>query len=342
MKKILATSLILSSCCAFASMPFVNTSKIPPPYYGTSVISAAVNNGVIVDHDYGGKTRLKFKVFKYSSEDPIVSPGVTAAHLHMFFGNSCIDKFSTVANLLACDSSTMIGGPANKSAYWMPPIIDTRTGAVVQPYQILLYYTSKSINALKVQPFPEGLKVLAGNPKATTLPKSGPYTFYCSSTDRARKGNYRLDANGLLSTTVSQYQIPNCFGGKTENVNLNFIYPNCWNGVQLDSADHKSHMSYPLKNGTCPRTHPVVLPIAGASFDWHIPKDFDSKYWRLSSDMYDNSLPGGYTMHMDLFSAWQPLFINMIVDNVLKPTKESGMGWIGINPNTGMDTRFVN
>lgn len=39
----------------------------------------------------------------------------------------------------------------------------------------------------------------------------------------------------------------------------------CWDGVNLDSPDHKSHVSYPASGsfettGPCPSTHPVRLP----------------------------------------------------------------------------------
>src|SRR5258708_3236802 len=39
------------------------------------------------------------------------------------------------------------------------------------------------------------------------------------------------------------------------------FFPSCWDGVNLDSADHKSHMAYPSQgdNGDCPSSHPVQL-----------------------------------------------------------------------------------
>lgn len=40
------------------------------------------------------------------------------------------------------------------------------------------------------------------------------------------------------------------------------FFPSCWDGKNLDSPDHKSHMAYPIQNfnsGDCPDTHPVHL-----------------------------------------------------------------------------------
>ena len=48
-----------------------------------------------------------------------------------------------------------------------------------------------------------------------------------------------------------------CDGG----LQLRVRFPCCWDGKNLDSADHKSHMAYPsmVDNGVCPSTHPVRL-----------------------------------------------------------------------------------
>lgn len=39
---------------------------------------------------------------------------------------------------------------------------------------------------------------------------------------------------------------------------LQVFFPSCWNGKDLDSPDHKSHMAYPdgVNSGKCPPTHP--------------------------------------------------------------------------------------
>ena len=49
---------------------------------------------------------------------------------------------------------------------------------------------------------------------------------------------------------------------------LSLTFPNCWDGVNLDSADHRSHMSYPV-NSRCPASHPVNLPRLRVIFPLH-------------------------------------------------------------------------
>jgi hypothetical protein len=47
-----------------------------------------------------------------------------------------------------------------------------------------------------------------------------------------------------------------------EGIRAQVFFPSCWDGVNLDSADHKSHMAYPIQNyngGDCPSSHPVHL-----------------------------------------------------------------------------------
>ena len=38
------------------------------------------------------------------------------------------------------------------------------------------------------------------------------------------------------------------------------IFPKFWNGLQLDSADHKSHLSYGSVGAENPETHPLLIP----------------------------------------------------------------------------------
>jgi hypothetical protein len=51
-----------------------------------------------------------------------------------------------------------------------------------------------------------------------------------------------------------------CEGGFRAEI----TYPSCWDGRNLDSDDHKTHVSYPNAttpdNGPCPSSHPVHLP----------------------------------------------------------------------------------
>lgn len=51
-----------------------------------------------------------------------------------------------------------------------------------------------------------------------------------------------------------------CLGG----IRANHFFPTCWDGKNLDSPDHKSHVAYALgafeSGAPCPSTHPVKIP----------------------------------------------------------------------------------
>lgn len=55
-----------------------------------------------------------------------------------------------------------------------------------------------------------------------------------------------------------------------DGIRLEVMFPSCWDGKNLDSVDHKSHMAYPdlLQNGACPKGFPVRLPTLFYEVIW--------------------------------------------------------------------------
>jgi len=49
-------------------------------------------------------------------------------------------------------------------------------------------------------------------------------------------------------------------------------FPDCWNGKDLDSTDHKSHMAY-RSGSKCPPTHPVPVAQVVLELGWRT-KDY--------------------------------------------------------------------
>ena len=99
-------------------------------------------------------------------DDPIVfagSPG--ASHLHVFFGNTTTDANSTQQSLDA-GNSTCRGGTANRSAYWVPAIIDTGLNQPVVPDGTITYYKDNGMSPAggPMTSLPNGLRMIGGNP----------------------------------------------------------------------------------------------------------------------------------------------------------------------------------
>ncbi len=99
------------------------------------------------------------------------------------------------------------------------------------------------------------------------------------------------------------------------------FFPQCWDGSNLDSPDHKSHMSYPV-NGACPFTHPKAIPEISYQVIYPVPAANATTTWRLASDKYDESLPGGRSAHGDYDMAWQKDIIDAAVRNCVQARKD--------------------
>lgn len=97
--------------------------------------------------------------------------------------------------------------------------------------------------------FPAGFRMLAGDPFKRNYTgdfEAQAISFVC------------LDYNG------PQYPQPNGLPTMAcpDGVRAQVFFPSCWDGVNLDMPDHKSHMAYPIGNyntGTCPSSHPVHM-----------------------------------------------------------------------------------
>jgi len=69
------------------------------------------------------------------------------------------------------------------------------------------------------------------------------------------------------------------------NLEIRVEFPMCWDGVNLDSDTHRSHMAYPslLDNGICPDSHPKRMMNLFYETTW-IVSEFDDMW-------YGNSQP---------------------------------------------------
>jgi hypothetical protein len=230
-------------------------------------------------------------------DDPIVHPGRPgAAHLHTFFGNTGTNAASTAETIRDSGNSTCLGGTINRSAYWVPAMIDTATNrALVPAYANFYYKQGYALAANAIQPIPPGLRMVAGDPLNAV----------------ASTPNTRFKCVGGPNNVNDQYgsAIPNCDVGA--QVVQEIYFPQCWDGRNLDSPDHKSHMSYPVQmtqwpyTFQCPTSHPAAIVEISFNIAYMVQSPGASKSWRLSSDVYDRSLPGGYSSHGDWFNGWK-------------------------------------
>lgn len=236
-------------------------------------------------------------------DDALVFPGQKGvAHLHTYWGNTGARFDSTPSSILNTGNATCRGGIANRSAYWAPAMIDTRDGRPLAPEFIHVYYKTGygGVRDADVKPWPEGFRMIAG-----------------SSASRGGQQNVWYTCNG----GAHQEFIPSCDG----NVTMDIQFPQCWDGVNLSSPDHKSHVAYPV-NGGCPSTHPVPTPELSIHITYKTTYG-NSSTWRLSSDY--NGAPAGSSGHTDWMHGWAQDIMNTWVTRVVNPGVSGGSHMLG-------------
>jgi hypothetical protein len=229
-------------------------------------------------------------------DDPIVFPKLAgASHVHSFFGNVSTDAHSDIDSLSQATSTC--SPKVDLSSYWVPTLLVD--GRPVEPTGTTFYYLGEGVRddvIARIQPLPSGLRIVAGNAKATGPDSSTMSRWSC------------LHAGHVGSSK----DFVNCPAGTMMESYLDF--PQCWNGKDLDSADHKSHMSYPV-GGDCPATHPVPVPKLRQVLRY--PVNGDPARFKLSSGP-------GYTMHGDFFNAWPQAEMAQRVRDCINPIIKCG------------------
>ena len=202
--------------------------------------------------------------------DPIVMPGMPAmSHYHQFFGNRSTDENSTFETLRA-NRDTSCNPRSDASAYWVPELwLD---GVAIAPKQVTVIY-SKSVSN-RLVPHPAGLKLIAGSAKASSAQDINIVHWACS--------------NAMTNVAST----PPVCGRGADLVGV-IRFPECWNGVDLDSEDHKSHVSY-ASGGTCAAGTVAVPRI---EMQVRFPAQRDVANLALSSGSI-------YSWHADFFNAW--------------------------------------
>jgi hypothetical protein len=295
-----------------------------------------------VSEGWLGIFRVKCDFSHSSYNDPIVFPGEEgAAHLHRFYGNTLVDHNTTDESLFTSGEGTCQGNVLNRSAYWAPALLapsydnsgerllDTNgdpawvtvpgiTGDPDESHE-LFYYSAATTDLEAIQPIPLGMRIIVGSGMGQPGQEQDTsiVRWHCNSWGAA-------DDDDVLLYTPG---IPSCEAG--DIVRADLLFPNCWDGVNLDSDNHQSHLAYPIKGGgqiVCPDSHPTSLVRLSYHFGYAVtqrvshPDTQKSDNWKLASDMYEASdaNSGGMSLHADWMNGWQPELMQMLLDNCLK------------------------
>jgi hypothetical protein len=153
---------------------------------------------------------------------------------------------------------------------------------------ITVYYTSPGPNL--TQAFRPGFRMLTGDSMRRTsegLGKNMQQCYRCYSKPDFGGSMYPPCMDPEWDTDHLPKQP--CPGG----IRSNIIFPQCWDGTNLDSPNHRDHVAqpiggpvaFPVVSGKCPDTHPVKIPQVMLEVNW------DTRGFNNSDDWADGRQP---------------------------------------------------
>ena len=357
----IASSTMSASSNAFtpvvptsSNASYPELSAIPSNFDVASLLVPAWGNGNLAASgrpDVVGAFRFICNAGQVLADDPIVSPGQPgAAHLHQFFGNDRANAFSTYASLRQSGGSSCgddgAGHAVNRSAYWMPAMLDGK-GMVVRPDYVSVYYKRQPLSSPDCQPIkldagggaiggvgqcvplPNGLRFISGYDMVTGKAKTGAAYFKCDGPTSS--GDHFEDF------TEAKAHCPTApTNGVYNRIGAIINMPDCWDGKNLDSPNHRDHMSFTIKvhlpdwsgdKGQCPVTHPYLVPTFTMGVWFTVDANLGT--WHLSSDEMHPDLPVGSTFHADWFGAWDNQVEAMWMDNCINKLLNCSGGDLG-------------
>ncbi|KAK0442529.1 uncharacterized protein EV420DRAFT_1077422 [Desarmillaria tabescens] len=232
--------------------------------------------------------------------DPIQYPGTVGSHVHSVLGGSSFSLNMSTADLRGSEC-TSIPIQEDKSNYWYPHLYwQKNDGSFVTVNGSAVMYYLFSDNSSLTAPFPDDFRMISGDPNLRTLNASSfaqqAITFLC------------LNFAGV-STKYNELPVnQDCTSGIRSQIN----FPSCWDGKNVDSEDHKSHIAFPSTgpdNGTCDDpNYPVTLPRIFMEVYW-VTQGFQDQRGEAMTPrqpfVFSNGDPTGYGYHADFFNGWE-------------------------------------
>ncbi|MFG2679564.1 DUF1996 domain-containing protein [Streptomyces sp. NPDC048392] len=252
---------------------------------------------------------------RFNSDNLIAAPGVGngAHHFHDYVGNLDNDAFSSDDDLAAADTSCADKG--DKSSYYWPVLrlqngtaeqddrspgggIEGNAGEIVTPAEVTLTFVGNERD--KVVEMPRLLRIITGDAKAFVNGNTNANASWsCTGfEDRQLKDKYPLCPTG-------------------SDVVRTFTFQSCWDGRNIDSANHRTHMAFAAADGACPEGfRPVPRLVQRVVYDVDTPslEDGGRTVPLFAVDSFPEQLHKPVTDHSD--------FINVFDEDLMRDMAE--------------------
>lgn len=328
----------------FKNTPMAQIDQNVSALYGPK---SAYNDGffeeqnLFADPGYGGFMRTGCEFSHFAYDDPILYPNQPeAAHLHMFFGNTDVNAYTTWESLRDSGAGTCNGGELNRTGYWVPAMFD-QNGNVRVPHFLNIYYKNDNQSHHPNQPlnyYPDDSQIIS----PTSVSHGSNIAFNCINEyggDEIRDMRY-LDQTNCPGGWA--YGPPGQPANNTYRyLEHNVIFQNCWNGQDPSNAAHyrdpQSPSNYAVPpdywfGGNCPSSHPRRLPNLRYRIRYIVEPGDDTSKWWLASDVSKangTKARAGSTNHGDWWGAWNKQVNKTWIDtcaNVI--TASCGYGYL--------------
>ncbi|MFI6929231.1 DUF1996 domain-containing protein [Streptomyces sp. NPDC050287] len=186
----------------------------------------------------------------HNTDNVIVAPGVAngAHHTHDYVGNQSNDAFADNNKFAAAETTCQ--NQEDKSSYYWPVLRlqdgtqefdqnqdgggkEGNVGKILQAKQAEIKYVGSPKS--KVVAMPEFLRIITGDAKTTT--------------NGLANANAHWSCTGFENKVQLTEQYPLCPQGSS--VVRTFAFQSCWDGQNVDSANHRTHVAFADANGNC-------------------------------------------------------------------------------------------
>jgi hypothetical protein len=249
--------------------------------------------------------------------DTIVEPGAVSNHVHRVSGGSGFapeavnaDPITVYNHLRQAKCSTCSIPIVDMTAYWHPDLYymwPNKSLSLIPTGGLTVYYEGRQGNGNQSNPqikaFPPGFRMTAGDPFRRSFNSSIVAQTAVQVACLAAQPN--KETNGFPDPSLY------CLNG----MRMQVYFPQCWNGKDIDSPNHQSHVAYPIDrydNGDCPPGFPVrLMSVFFEAF--YSTGDFPQQNYNPYVLACGDST--GYGFHGDFMSGWDPVILQQAIND---------------------------